>query len=78
MYDTITCAECGDETDASKYATCSCGGCKKNFCSVFKKDCYGVYHQKCHECKGGRVREITNPQWICNLVKTLQKDSHAI
>ncbi len=75
MRDIIACAECGEETDSSKYATCSCGICKKSFCSVFRKKCYGIYHDKhSKECKGHAVMEITNPQWICNLKKTLAND----
>jgi len=77
MCDTITCVECGDETDASKYATCSCSKCKNDFCSSFKKDCFAKFHRKKKDCHGTCL-EITNPQWICNLVKNLQKEDHAV
>lgn len=62
----VTCDECGVETDVAREASCSCGLCKKNFCSSLFHDCFTLYHKKHRSCPG-RPCEITNPKWIINI-----------
>jgi hypothetical protein len=67
----IKCAECTKETDANEYSTSFCGTCKNDYCSSLSTDCFYIHHNKTG-CKG-LCRTITNPKWIVNLVKTLDK-----
>jgi len=68
------CDECGKETDVSIHTSCWCANCEKDFCSTFDTLCFKKYHQKNDECKIPRCCEITNPAWICNLVKNLREE----
>ena len=68
------CDDCNREVDFSKYANCTCSECKKHFCSSLGNECI-FNHFKKTKCKG-HILEITNPQWICNLRNTINKDEN--
>lgn len=66
------CAECGEETDYSRYASTQCSECKKSFCFSMDQKCFINHHIKT-KCIGS-FQSITNPQWILNLMRTMVKD----
>ncbi len=64
----INCQECLKDHDFTIEAFGSCITCKKNYM------CPNCCHT--HKCIPGKISQlilITNPQWICNLMKTLEK-----
>lgn len=70
MSDLLNCDCCKKEYDFGKYASGSCSTCElKNLCY----DCIWAHPGK-HEGKVCQTICITNPQWVCNLVKTLEKN----
>lgn len=65
------CAECGEETDPNEDPSTYCPTCKKDFCESMSRCCFAAHHRK-SGCKGTAIT-ITNPKWIMNLVKSMDK-----
>ena len=63
----MQCTECKKPYDFETQVSGSCSTCnKKNMCETC---CYS------HECIEGKRKQliiITNPKWICNLVKNMK------
>lgn len=62
----MDCQSCQKEYDFENNQSGSCSTCEKKYICP---DCYWTHD--CIEGKGRRLRIITNPKWICNLINNM-------